>query len=123
MPGRTVLVVDDSAAVRRAVSLMLRSAGYDCVDEPDGAKALERLETDKIDIVVTDLNMPVMNGWKFIEQMRSQREMRFIPVLVLTTECHDDVVTRLKQSGVTGVLQKPIERDELLTALRRVESA
>ncbi len=122
MSGKTVLVVDDSAAVRRAVKLMASGAGYSCIEAADGADALKQLGSHDVDIVLTDLNMPVMDGWQFIEKMRSQPEMRFIPVLVLTTECHDDVASKLKRSGVTGVLQKPIGRDELLSALRRVDS-
>lgn len=119
MSGQTVLVVDDSAAVRRAVSMMASGAGYTCVEAADGAEALKQLQVHHVDLVVTDLNMPVMDGRVFISKMRAMKEMRFIPVLVLTTECSEDVASDLKRSGVTGVLQKPIARAELLAALSR----
>jgi two-component system chemotaxis response regulator CheY len=119
MADHTVLVVDDSAAVRQAVALMAKGAGYTCIEATDGADALRQLDHASVDIVLTDLNMPVMDGRTFISEMRAQNDKRFIPVLVLTTECHDDVVSELKRLGVTGVLQKPISRDELLVALGR----
>jgi len=123
MARQTVLVVDDSTAVRRAVTLMASGAGYICVEAGDGVEALKQMEAYDIDIVLTDLNMPVMDGRELIAKLREQPKNRFIPILVLTTECHDDVASELKRSGVTGVLQKPIGRDELLAALTRVASA
>jgi two-component system, chemotaxis family, chemotaxis protein CheY len=119
MSGQTILVVDDSAAVRRAVSLMASGAGYTCVEAADGAEALKQLKAHEVDLVLTDLNMPVMDGREFISKLRAMPEMRFMPVLVLTTECSEDVASDLKRSGVTGVLQKPIARAELLAALSR----
>jgi len=119
MSGQTVLIVDDSAAVRKAVTMMASGAGYTCVEAADGAEALMQLEANHIDLVLTDLNMPVMDGRMFITKMRAMPEMRFIPVLVLTTECSEEVASDLKRSGVTGVLQKPIARAELLAALAR----
>jgi len=117
---QTVLVVDDSAAVRRAVGLMASGVGFKVVEATDGADALEKMEEHKIDAVLTDLNMPKMDGWQFIDALRALPKHRFIPVLVLTTEAHDDVASRLKRIGVTGVLQKPVGRDQLLGALHRV---
>ncbi len=120
MAKKVILVVDDSAAVRRAVALMASGAGYSCVEAEDGKQALEAMDGTAVDVVLTDLNMPVMDGRELISKIRSAPDKRFIPVLVLTTECHDDVASELKRSGVTGVLQKPIGRDELLAALQRV---
>lgn len=119
MQHKTVLLVDDSVAVRRAVCLMLAGTGARCIEAGDGQQALDALATDDVDVVVTDLNMPVMNGYQFIEKLRQMNKYRFTPVLVLTTECSDEVASTLKQSGVTGVLQKPIEQESLLKALRR----
>lgn len=119
MSAKTVLIVDDSAAVRRAVTMMAAGAGYTCVEAAEGAEALKQLEAHNVDLVLTDLNMPVMDGRAFIAKMRAMPAMRFIPVLVLTTECSEDVASDLKRSGVTGVLQKPIARAELLAALSR----
>lgn len=119
MTGKTVLLVDDSMAVRRAVALMLTGSGLNCVEAADGAQALEVIGANHVDVVLTDLNMPVMNGYQFIEKLRQTDEHRFTPVLVLTTECREEVASTLKRAGVTGVLQKPIEQESLLKALRR----
>ncbi len=119
MSGKTVLLVDDSTAVRKAVALMLTSSGFDCVEAADGSQALEIISAKHVDVVLTDLNMPVMNGYQFIDALRQTEAHRFTPVLVLTTECRDEVASTLKRSGVTGVLQKPIEQESLLKALRR----
>jgi len=116
---RTVLVVDDSVAVRRAVCLMLSGGDYRCVEAEDGQQALDVLAEEKVDILLTDLNMPVMDGYGLIAKVRAMPAMRFTPVLVLTTEGREEVVSDLKRKGVTGVLQKPIDREQLLTALRR----
>jgi two-component system chemotaxis response regulator CheY len=115
----TVLVIDDSLAVRRAVALMLSGGVYRVLEAADGAAALTILETESVDVVVTDLNMPVLDGYGVIKAMRAMPAYKFVPVLVLTTECRDDVISSLKRSGVTGVLQKPIERDGLTAALER----
>lgn len=119
MSTKTIMVVDDSEAVRRAVRLMLSAEHFRSIEAPDGKKALELLASEKVDIVLTDLNMPVMDGHSFIARMRERPELRFIPVLVLTTMCSADVVSDLKRAGVTGVLQKPIEREALLKAIDR----
>lgn len=116
---KTVLIVDDSLAVRRAVALMLSGGDYRLLEAEDGQKALNALESHDVDIVVTDLNMPVMDGYGLIRSMREMDRYKFTPVLVLTTECRDDVISSLKRSGVTGVLQKPIEREMLNSALER----
>lgn len=116
---RSVLIVDDSLAVRRAVALMLSGHDYGVLEAEDGQKALEVLAAHDVDAVVTDLNMPVLDGFGLIRSMREQDHLKFLPVLVLTTECRDDVIRSLKRSGVTGVLQKPIEREALTTALQR----
>jgi len=119
MASKKVLLVDDSVAVRRAVALMLAGSGLACLEAGDGAQALEVLGKEHVDAVLTDLNMPVMNGYQFIEALRKIEAYRFTPVLVLTTECREDVASTLKRSGVTGVLQKPIEKESLIKALRR----
>lgn len=119
MPGNRILVVDDSRAVRRAVTLMLSTEAYDCLEAADGVEAVHLLETAEVDLVLTDLHMPNMDGFGLISAMRRLPNHRFTPVLVLTTECRDDVIKELQKSGVTGVLQKPIDRDGLRSAVKR----
>jgi two-component system chemotaxis response regulator CheY len=119
MASETILLVDDSNAVRRAVSLMLSGEGYRCLEAEDGRKALDVLHKEDVDLVLTDLHMPELDGFGLIEGMRAEPKYRFTPVLVLTTECREDVVSRLKRAGVTGVIQKPVERDGLRSILKR----
>ncbi len=119
MEGQRVLVVDDSKAVRAAVSLMLVSQGYAVVEAIDGEQALASLEAGGVDLVLTDLHMPNVDGFELISRMRRDAAHRFTPILVLTTDCREDLVTDLKRMGATGVLQKPVERDNLGAALRR----
>lgn len=114
-----VLVVDDSVAVRRAVCLMLQGGNFTCQEAADGQAALDILQAHDMDLVLADLNMPRMTGQELIKAMRASGKLKFLPVLVLTTECSDDVVSELKRNGVTGVLQKPIDRDALLNAINR----
>ncbi|MCX8006908.1 MAG: response regulator [Coriobacteriia bacterium] len=118
MSGKTILLVDDSMAVRRAVALML-GADYECLQAADGRQALGLLQENEVDLVIADLHMPVMDGFELIREMRKDRTYRFTPVLVLTTEGREEVIADLKRVGVTGVLQKPVERDSLLAAVRR----
>jgi two-component system chemotaxis response regulator CheY len=119
MDGQRILVVDDSKAVRAAVSLMLISQGYAVVEADDGEQAFSVVDDGGVDLVLTDLHMPNVDGYELIRRMRREATHRFIPILVLTTDCREDTITDLKRMGATGVLQKPIERDGLGAALRR----
>lgn len=118
MSKKTILLVDDSMAVRRAVALML-GGDFECLQAADGQQALAALESNEVDLVIADLHMPVMDGMQLIQEMRKDRRHRFTPVLVLTTEGREEVIGDLKRVGVTGVLQKPVEHDSLLAAVRR----
>ena len=118
MEGKRVLIVDDSGAVRTAVALMLRPQGYECLEAEDGERALEVLAVEHVDVVVTDLHMPQLNGLELINFMRRDPSHREIPVLVLTMDWHAEAVDELVRAGATDVLRKPVEREVLVTALR-----
>ena len=120
---KKILIVDDSAAVRSAVALMLRSGQYDCLEAEDGEDALRVLDREKVDCVVSDLHMPKLNGLEFLRQMRMMAGYRFTPVLILTTDRVDENKAELRRAGATGVLSKPIQPEELASAVQRAIAA
>lgn len=116
---RRILIVDDSAAVRNAVALMLRGRPYECIEAADGVEALAKMNEQQVDLVISDLHMPNMNGFALLKEIRSAAALRFTPVLVLTTDRVDENRNELRKVGATGVLSKPIEPSELADAVER----
>jgi two-component system, chemotaxis family, chemotaxis protein CheY len=117
---KTILTVDDSRTIRDMLMITLSGAGYDVVQAEDGIEALERLRDTTPAAIVTDINMPRMDGFELIEQVRRDAAHRATPILVLTTESEPDRKTRAKEAGATGWIVKPFNPDKLLDALRRV---
>ena len=118
-----ILIVDDSAAVRSAVALMLRSGSFECLEAEDGEDALGVLGRTDVTCVISDLHMPKLNGLEFLKQMRMMPGHRFTPVLILTTDRVDENRTELRRAGATGVLSKPIQPEELMSAVQRAIAA
>ncbi len=118
--GKTVLTVDDSRTMRDMLMLALSNAGFRVVQANDGVHGLEVLTAEKPDIIITDINMPRMDGFGFIEGVRTQDEYRATPILVLTTESDDAKKARARQAGATGWIVKPFNSDKLVDAIRRV---
>lgn len=117
---KTVLTVDDSRTMRDMLHMALSDAGYRVVQAVDGVNGLEVLESEMPDVIVTDINMPRMDGFGFIEGVRRDARHRAIPILVLTTESDAAKKTRAKQAGATGWIVKPFNPVKLVDALRRV---
>ena len=116
-----VLTVDDSASMRALLKAALTSRGYDVVQAVDGVDALEWLERNSgVDVIVTDINMPRMDGFGLIEALRGQSRFRDCPILVLSTESSDEKKARARSAGATGWIVKPFDADKLDSALRRV---
>lgn len=118
--SKTILIVDDSAAMRQMVSYTLRQAGYGVIEGSNGQEALEKLEGERVALIITDLNMPVMDGLTFIRQVRSRAASRSTPVLMLTTESQDSKRQEGKAAGATGWIVKPFHPDKLLITISRV---
>jgi two-component system chemotaxis response regulator CheY len=118
--AKRILTVDDSATVRRMVSFTLRGAGYDVVEAEDGVEGLEKASAQQIDLVLTDQNMPRMDGLTLIKSLREMPTYRKSPILVLTTESGDDMKARGRAAGATGWMVKPFDPDRLLTVVRKV---
>ena len=116
----TVLTVDDSRTMREMLRHVLTDAGYRVVQAEDGVHGLEMLAGDPPDVIVTDINMPRMDGFGFIEEVRSDPQNRGIPILVLTTESDATKKDRARQAGATGWIVKPFNPVKLVEAIRRV---
>lgn len=115
-----ILAVDDSASIRQMVSFTLQGAGYQVSCAADGQQALEMAQKSQFDIVVSDVNMPRMDGFTLVKSLRSLANYKFTPILMLTTESSGDKKQAGKQAGATGWLVKPFNPDTLLSTIKRV---
>ena len=118
--GRMALVVDDSVTMRQMVSLTLKEAGFATIEGTDGANAIESLGAQKVDLVITDLNMPVMDGITLIKKLRTLPQGKFVPILMLTTESQDSKKQEGKAAGATGWIVKPFNPQQLLQVIKKV---
>ncbi|MEY4577814.1 MAG: hypothetical protein RL701_2517 [Pseudomonadota bacterium] len=115
-----VLTVDDSVSLRKLVANTLAAAGHDIVEASHGAEALEQLKKRTFNLIISDINMPVMDGLTFIKNVRQIAAYKFIPILVLTTEMDPAKKKQAKESGATGWLVKPFDPEQLLNTIRKV---
>ena len=118
--SKTALVVDDSATMREMVSSTLKQAGFEPLAGANGQEALGQLTGQQVDLIITDLNMPVMDGLTFIRAVRAREEYKFVPILMLTTESHADMKGLGKAAGATGWLVKPFNPEMLLQLIGKV---
>mgnify|MGYP001496365664 CR=1 FL=1 len=118
---KTVLVVEDSTALREFISVILEKAGYESVMAENGKDALNKLNghDKKIDIVLTDFNMPVMNGIEFVKEMRGTSMYISIPVILMTTELHESKKQEAKQAGVSEWINKPFTSRQLKDTIKK----
>jgi two-component system, chemotaxis family, chemotaxis protein CheY len=118
--SKTILVVDDSTSMRQMVSFTLREAGFDVLEGANGQEALTRVQGKSVALVVTDLNMPLMDGLTLIRQLRAKPEFKFTPILMLTTESQQEKKMEGKAAGATGWIVKPFQPDQLLQVINKV---
>ncbi len=115
-----ILAVDDSVSMRQMVTFTLKSAGHEVVEAADGQEALDKARGGKVDLVVTDVNMPRMDGITLVKELRKLPDYRFTPILVLTTESAGDKKMAGKQAGATGWIVKPFSPEQFLNTINRV---
>ena len=115
-----ILTVDDSASMRALLLHALTSSGFEVVQADDGIAALEWLAENEADVVITDINMPRLDGFGLIERLRAGVRHQGRPILVLTTESSDAKKQRARDAGATGWIVKPFDPEKLATAVRRV---
>jgi two-component system chemotaxis response regulator CheY len=116
---KAILTVDDSISVRQVVSFALKDAGYDTVEAIDGRDALGKL-TAGVQLVITDLNMPNMDGLELIKRIRGGTTNKYVPIIVLTTESQPAKKQEAKSAGATGWIVKPFRPEQLLSVVQKV---
>ena len=117
--SKTIMTVDDSPSMRMLLRVALTDLGYSVVEAEDGIHALETIEGANPDLLITDINMPRMDGFGLIENVRADGR-RTLPILVLTTESSDEKKQRARNAGATGWIVKPFHPEKLAAAIRRV---
>jgi len=114
-----ILAVDDSASLRQMVCFTLKEAGHEVVEASDGAEALEYARGAGVDLVISDVNMPQMDGITLVRELRGLPEYKFTPILLLTTDSADDKKQAGKAAGATGWIVKPFDPAALLSTIKR----
>lgn len=117
---KKVMTVDDSVTVRRALSITLSEAGYEVCEASDGIDALGQLENYQVDMLVTDLNMPNMDGIDLIRRVRQMPGNRFMPIIMLTSKNQPDMKVQGKKAGASGWVTKPFSQESLLAVVKMV---
>jgi two-component system, chemotaxis family, chemotaxis protein CheY len=117
---QTILIVDDSATIRQMVGFCLRDAGYQVIEAVDGKDALDKLKKQKINLLLTDLYMPLMDGIELAKQVRALVQYRCMPILVLTTEAQTTKKSEGQAAGVSGWFVKPFEPTQLIKVIKRL---
>jgi two-component system chemotaxis response regulator CheY len=117
---QSILAVDDSASMRQMVAFTLKGAGYNVIEAADGQEALEKARGARVDLVLTDQNMPKMDGITLVKSLRGLPSYISTPILILTTESSDEMKAKGKAAGATGWLVKPFDPGKLLDVIKRV---
>ncbi|WP_018151818.1 response regulator [Leeia oryzae] len=120
MANKVIMVVDDSASLRQVVSIALKGAGYDVLEGCDGKDALSKLTGQKINLVISDVNMPNMDGISFVQELKKKPEYKFTPVIMLTTESGDDMKSKGQAAGVKAWVVKPFKPDQMISAVSKL---
>lgn len=120
MMAKKILVVDDSAVIRQVEQAVLAKAGYDVVSASGGREGVANMESDSFHLILTDLNMPDLDGVSLIKHARGSSKHRLTPIVMVTTESKDTKKQEARSAGVTGWMVKPFTSDQLLSVVRRV---
>jgi len=118
--AKIILAVDDSASIRQMVTFTLKSSGYEVIEAVDGMDGLEKAKTKTVNLVLTDQNMPRMDGLTLIKNLRALPSYKTVPILMLTTESSDAMKAQGKAAGATGWLVKPFDPPKLLEVVKKV---
>jgi two-component system chemotaxis response regulator CheY len=118
--AKTIMIVDDSISVRQVVSIALKGAGYDLVEGRDGKDALAKLQGQKINLIISDVNMPNMDGITLVKEVKKLPAYRFTPIMMLTTESGEDKKMEGKAAGAKAWMVKPFKPEQLLDAVAKL---
>lgn len=117
---KKILIVDDSRTVRDSLKFFLKEGGFDVLEGSDGVEALKVLETSVPDLIITDVNMPNMDGLTLLKNIRTMEKHKFTPVLVLTTESQQSIMEKGKELGATGWIVKPFNSDKVMAVIKKI---
>ena len=118
--SKTILVVDDSASVRQVVGLALRGAGYTVIEGVDGSDALKKLTGQKVHLIISDVNMPVMDGITFVTEVKKLPAYKFTPVIMLTAESQEGKKLQGQAAGAKAWVVKPFQPAQMLAAVSKL---
>ena len=120
MASRKILAVDDSVSIRKSISFILGQENFEVVEAENGADGLSKANADKFGLIITDTNMPIMDGIQFIKELRNTAEHKFTPIIVLTTENQESKMQEGKAAGATGWIVKPFSSEKLIAVVKKI---
>jgi len=118
--AKTILIVDDSASLRQVVGIALRGAGYDVIEASDGADALAKLTGQKVHLMISDVNMPNMDGITFVKNVKQNPAYRFTPIVMLTTESQEARKAEGQAAGAKAWVVKPFRPEQMLAVVQKL---
>jgi two-component system, chemotaxis family, chemotaxis protein CheY len=118
--SKKILIVDDSESIRELVGMTLESSGYLVTKSVDGEDALEKLSGHSFDLIITDLNMPKLDGIGLVKAIRAMKELAGLPILLLTTESQNEKKEEARSAGATGWIVKPFAQDKLMAVVQKI---
>lgn len=120
MASRKILAVDDSVSIRKSISFILGQEDFEVVEAENGADGLTKATADKFGLIITDINMPIMDGIQFIKELRNTAEHKFTPIIVLTTENQESKMQEGRDAGATGWIVKPFSSEKLIAVVKKI---
>ena len=117
---KTILIVDDSASLRQVVSIALKGAGYDVIEAADGKDAITKLDGRKIHLIISDVNMPNMDGITLVKEVKQLANYKFTPIIMLTTESEDGKKQQGQAAGAKAWVVKPFKPEQMLAAVAKL---
>jgi two-component system chemotaxis response regulator CheY len=118
--SKKILVIDDSASIRKSISYVLSQESFQVTEAEDGVDGLNKAKADSFDLIVTDINMPNLDGIGFIKEVRKEPNYKFVPIIVLTTESQESKMQEGKSAGATGWIVKPFSADKLIAVVKKI---
>lgn len=118
--GKTIMIVDDSASLRQVVAIALKGAGYETIEACDGKDALNKMTGQKIHLIISDVNMPNMDGITFVKNVKQLPNYKFTPIIMLTTESQDDKKKEGQAAGAKAWVVKPFQPQQMLDAVSKL---
>ena len=118
--AKTIMIVDDSASIRTVVGIALRGEGYSVIEAKDGQDAINKLFGQKVNLIISDVNMPIMDGFTFVKNVKQMPAYRFTPVIMLTTESDESKKHQGQEAGAKAWVVKPFNPEQMVSAVQRL---